>query len=91
MTLQVHNIKCGGCANTIQKRLSEQFEGVSVDVDAGTVSADLSTPEAEQRFRQLLKQLGYPPIDETLGGFESGVAKAKSFVSCAVGRVGSKS
>jgi copper chaperone len=90
MTLEVLNIKCGGCANTIQKKLSEQFEGVAVDVEAGTVSADLKDDAGVQAFRQTLKKLGYPPADEALGGFEGGMAKAKSFVSCAVGRVGGK-
>lgn len=90
MTLEVLNIKCGGCANTITKKLSEKFSGVVVDVEAGTVSAQVEGEEETQAFRALLKKLGYPPADEAIGGFEGGVAKAKSFVSCAIGRVGTK-
>lgn len=86
MTLEVLNIKCGGCANTITRKLSEEFKGVKVDVEAGTVTADISGAEVA-RLRETLKKMGYPAADETLGGFEGGVAKAKSFVSCAVGRM----
>lgn len=84
MTLNVLNIRCGGCANTITKKLSEEFTGVVVDVENGTVTVNEND---EAKLKAMLKDLGYPSADMTLGKFEGGVIKAKSFVSCAVGKV----
>jgi copper chaperone len=85
--MQVDNIKCGGCANTIRKRLSE-IDGVSavdVNVEAGVV-----TLEADESLRQQLVETlaasGYPESG-SLEGLSSVKAKAVSFVSCAVGRL----
>jgi copper chaperone len=87
--ITVENIKCGGCANTISKRLNE-LDAVSdcqVDVENGVVSitADEST---KAEVTQLLLKLGYPESG-TAEGLKAAKAKAKSFVSCAVGRMSS--
>ena len=87
--ITVENIKCGGCANTISKRLNE-LDAVSdcqVDVESGVVSitADVST---KAEVTQLLLKLGYPESG-TAEGLKAAKAKAKSFVSCAVGRMNS--
>lgn len=84
MELKVANIRCGGCANTITKKLSEEFTGVKVDIENGIVTVN---EDDEAKLRESLKDLGYPPVDLTLGTFEGGVMKAKSFVSCAIGKV----
>ncbi|MEF3191971.1 MAG: cation transporter [Campylobacterales bacterium] len=81
----VQNLKCGGCANTITKRLSEEFEEVEVDVVAKTVTLKANEEQME-RVRELLKSLGYPVVGEAMGFVEEKVAQAKSFVSCAIGR-----
>lgn len=80
----VENIKCGGCAQSIERAIRE-LPGVScvaVDVAAGRVSV---TSKADQRtpVRDVLARLGYPER-----GSANGLrTKAKSFVSCAVGRM----
>lgn len=84
MTLFVQNIRCGGCANTITKKLSEEFTGVVVDIENGSVTVNEND---ENKLKSALKALGYPTADQTLSKFEGGVMKAKSFVSCAVGKV----
>jgi len=84
---EVLNIKCGGCAGTITRKLSEQFEGVEVDVGKGVVAAEITGEEREAELRRILRGLGYPMADEKVGFVEGNVLKAKSFVSCAVGRV----
>ena len=41
LEIQVDNIKCGGCANTIRTKLEEAFEApVSVDIEHGVVRID---------------------------------------------------
>lgn len=85
--ITVENIKCGGCANQIKTKLLAKpgITHVSVDVETGGVKieADLSLKDAV--VAQLL-QLGYPEVG-SVSGLKSAGAKAKSFVSCAVGRM----
>lgn len=87
--LSVENIKCGGCAGTITKRLNE-LDAVSdcqVDVENGVVciTGDESN---KSEVTALLLKLGYPESG-TAEGLKAAKAKAKSFVSCAVGKMSS--
>ena len=43
--------------------------------------------EKIESLRTKLKSLGYPMADEDMGFFEAGTTKAKSFVSCAIGKM----
>jgi copper chaperone len=86
-SVQVENIKCGGCANTIRKRVTE-IEGVSgaeVLVEQGLVNV-----EADEALRPAvvaaLAKAGYPESG-SVQGVASLKAKATSFVSCAIGRM----
>ena len=86
--INVENIKCGGCASTIRSKL-EAMEGVDkidVDIEAGIVRVAGSEDTREAVTARLLK-LGYPESG-TAEGIAAAKAKAKSFVSCAVGRIG---
>lgn len=84
-SLNIQNLKCGGCANTIITRLS-QLEGidtVTVDHENHSVSFSYTSENNIETVSNLLSKLGYPVEGDTntLG------KKAKSFVSCAVGRI----
>ncbi len=84
----VENLKCNGCANTIRAALC-QLDGVSsvvVDVEQGRVDVDYDDAIALETIKLRLSQLGYPEVD-TLHGIKKVAANARSFVSCAVGRV----
>lgn len=87
--ISVENIKCGGCANTITTKLKtlDAVTDIQVDIEKGviTVSGDESH---KAEVVQLLLQLGYPETG-TAEGLKAAKAKAKSFVSCAVGRMNS--
>ena len=87
--ISVENIKCGGCASTITTRLNEMdiIDSCDVDVENGIVSIHGDESRREEVTRLLLK-LGYPESG-TAEGLEAAKAKAKSFVSCAVGRINS--
>ena len=87
--LTVENIKCGGCASTITTKLNK-IDGVTsseVDVDNGviTINAKEST---KAEAAELLLKIGYPKTGTTVG-LKAAKAKAKSFVSCAVGKMNS--
>lgn len=62
-------------------------DSCEVDIESGviTVNGDLSY---KSEVAQLLLKLGYPESG-TAEGLKAATAKAKSFVSCAVGRMSS--
>lgn len=84
-TLDVQNVKCNGCANTIITKLSEldQVTNVSVDNDTGKVTFSYENDADFSKAKTLLAKLGYPAVGEK----NALTTKAKSFVSCAVGRM----
>jgi len=85
--LVVENIKCGGCAHSIVSKLSilEGVNAVQVDVEKGTVCFESISEQVEQ-VKAKLADMGYPE-QGTLEGLSSVGAKAKSFVSCAIGKM----
>lgn len=84
-TLYIQNLKCGGCANTITKNIAslDAITDVSVNVEESYVSFDYPTEEKLIEVKEKLKVLGYPEDGEanSLG------SKAKSYVSCAIGKM----
>jgi copper chaperone len=66
--IEVENIKCGGCANTITGRLG-RIDGV------GSVEVDIEHGRITEKG--------------SVEGMEAAKARAKSFVSCAIGKMGS--
>ena len=87
--IQVHveNIKCGGCEKSIIKGLTsiEGLSNIVIDRDQQLISvtADVSLRDA---LVSKLKSMGYPEHGSA-SGLDAGLANAKSFVSCAIGRV----
>ncbi len=87
-TFEVLNVKCGGCANTLKKSLQESFGEVEVNLETEprTITLDVAEDRMEE-LRGKLVSLGYPMADEDLNSIARFGATAKSFVSCAVGRM----
>ncbi len=89
LIFDVENIKCGGCENSIRKGL-----GTIAGVSVGDVQIDRDqqriTVVAEAAHRSAiankLLSMGYPE-QGTVAGLQSGLAQAKSMVSCAIGKV----
>nr|VFK42803.1 MAG: copper chaperone [Candidatus Kentron sp. SD]VFK48422.1 MAG: copper chaperone [Candidatus Kentron sp. SD]VFK79197.1 MAG: copper chaperone [Candidatus Kentron sp. SD] len=86
-TIEVDNIKCHGCANTIRKKVmaSHHPEEVTVDVENGAITIT-STDDLREPISETLHSLGYPRRGSS-EGFDQIKAKATSFVSCAMGRM----
>jgi copper chaperone len=86
--IEVENIRCGGCANTITHSLQklDGVRNVSVDIENGRVSVTTDTDDRERLVAALLKN-GYPEKGSA-EGLQAAKAKAKSFVSCAIGKLG---
>jgi len=87
MKITVDNIKCGGCAGSITKKLTAEFatDQINIDIERGIVDIDINDSKKEALVKVLL-DLGYPETD-SVHGFDSAKAKAKSFVSCAIGKM----
>ncbi len=84
---EVENIRCGGCARTIEKglRADPRITGVEVDVEARKVLVDASD-DVRYAASATLARLGYP-LKGSVEGVRAAAAKAKSIVSCAIGKV----
>jgi len=85
MEITVDNIKCGGCAGSITKKLTTVFDTdkINVNIEQGIINIDLDNSKKNELVKVLLN-LGYPETG-SVNGFDSAKAKAKSFVSCAIG------
>jgi len=84
-TILIQNLKCGGCANTITSKISilENISNVMVDVDASSVTFESASDNDVTHVIEKLAAIGYPAEGED----NTIVSKAKSFVSCATGRM----
>jgi len=86
-TLNVENIKCAGCAKTIENGLLkiENVTQVFIEIEDGIVTVEGDNLSKMDLAAHLLK-LGYPEKG-SVEGLQSVKAKATSFVSCAIGRM----
>jgi copper chaperone len=84
--IQVENLKCGGCASTIKKGILaiEGASEIEIDIEKSIVSITSENVNVEE-IKLELSKLGYPEV----GDKNTVLHKAKSFVSCAVGRMDS--
>ncbi len=86
--IYIDNLKCGGCATTIVTELQKLSDVQKVQIDS---EHDLVLVESEEGsdlniVKDRLKSLGYPEKD-TVHGFEKLSTHAKSYVSCAIGKM----
>lgn len=87
-TYEVLNVKCGGCAGTLKKSLLEEFGEVEVNLSVTPRQITLDMQDKDmQNLRDKLKSLGYPMSDEDLDTIDKISTTAKSFVSCAIGKM----
>lgn len=83
--LEIQNLKCGGCANTITKKVSnvDDVSELEINNDTNTVSFQYENESTLNEVKELLNSIGYPVV----GDKNALTTKAKSFVSCAIGRM----
>ncbi|MDG1039818.1 MAG: heavy-metal-associated domain-containing protein [Polaribacter sp.] len=85
--IYIENLKCGGCAATIKKGILS-VNGVSdiaVNVDDSFVEITSDTENIDA-VKEKLSKMGYPEV----GDKNTVLHKAKSFVSCATGKMSSE-
>lgn len=89
-TFEVLNVKCGGCANTLITSLEKDFGKVEVNLDVTPREITLDIEENKLNdLKTKLRGLGYPLTTDELSGLQKATTTAKSFVSCAIGKMNS--
>lgn len=84
-TVEIQNLKCSGCESTIAKKLHtlKGVRDISVNTNDCTVSFSYDTDDGVETVQKELTRLGYPLADD-----ENNLSKkARSYVSCAIGRI----
>ncbi len=81
-------MKCGGCAGSIKKGLKSFTEVSEVVVDVENESVEITHNDdlPIEKLKEKLSSMGYPEKG-TLEGFDKFAANAKSYVSCAIGKI----
>jgi copper chaperone len=84
-TIKIQNLKCGGCANTIITKISslDNVKEVTVNLEDSTVTFNTLSEKEIEIVKNKLTTLGYPADGEN----NSVISKAKSYVSCATGKM----
>ena len=86
--LFVENIKCGGCGNTITKSL-QSLGLIDINVDPDNNTVDFLTPDSNEKILEALDKLtglGYPLVNSE-EGLKALLSTAKSYASCAIGKI----
>ena len=83
--VHIQNLKCGGCANTISKKLStlDDVSQVSIEVEDNSVTFEYSEEHTLEVVKKTLTDIGYPEDGEA----NTLTSKAKSYVSCTFGKI----
>ena len=84
-TLYIQNLKCGGCISTIINRISalRHIKNVTIKLQYATITFEHRNKADIEEVRLILWHIGYPPFGEKYNLNK----KAKSYVSCAIGRI----
>lgn len=88
INIEVENIRCGGCANTITKKMMslEGVDNVDIAIDEQIVTLEAKDNSHHAIYIEALLAMGYPEKG-SVEGIAALKGKAKSVVSCAIGKV----
>ena len=85
-SFEVFNVKCGACASTLKSKLYKEFGEIDVNLNVIPRKITLVIEDIDvEKLSKALRTLGYPFASEEMSFMDSTSAKAKSFVSCAIG------
>lgn len=83
-TLHLSNIKCGGCAHSINTKIT-QIEGVSsaeINVVDGTLDTTYKSADVRENILRQLAAMGYPQVTVN----NDLLMRAKSYANCLIGK-----
>lgn len=83
--ITIANLSCGGCVNTITKRLTtiRGVEKVEVDLQTNMVTVHHHKTTNREQLTEMLESIGYPEATEKNGL----LMKMKSITSCLTGKI----
>ena len=83
--ITIANLSCGGCVNTITKKLTaiSGVEKVEVDLKTNNVSVNHNEMVSREQLTQMLLSIGYPEATEKNGL----LTQLKSVTSCLTGKL----
>jgi len=83
--ITIANLSCGGCVNTITKKLTAitGVEKVGVDLETNLVSVNHNEMVSREQLTQMLLSIGYPEATEKNGL----LTQLKSVTSCLTGKL----
>lgn len=81
-TIEVENIKCGGCMNSIKTALQKIATVSDVEINKETDTIIVNAETERELLIETLSKLGYPEK-----GHNTLLHKGKSLVSCAIGNI----
>lgn len=83
--IAIQNLKCEGCVHSIAQVLGAfpEIIDVKIDLEKATVSIKTEGKNQRRKYEETLTRAGYPPV-----GVDNPLhRKAKSYVSCAIGKM----
>ena len=90
-TFEVKNVKCSGCARSLKNKLKD-YNSVNIDLSVSPprkLSIDIEEYQI-QSLREILKNSGYPMIDDQLTRVEEITTLVNSYTSCMIGKIEEK-
>lgn len=83
--ITIANLSCGGCVNTITKKLTsiEGVKKVEVDLETNNVLVSHNETVNREQLTQMLLSIGYPEATEKNGL----LTQLKSVTSCLTGKL----
>jgi copper chaperone len=83
--ITIANLSCGGCVNTITKKLTAiaGVEKVEVDLVTNIVLVNHTETVSREQLTQMLLSIGYPEVTEKNGL----LTQLKSVTSCITGKL----
>ncbi|HES59589.1 MAG: heavy-metal-associated domain-containing protein [Bacteroidales bacterium] len=85
--IKVANLKCNGCATTIKNGINKYDEVISVEIDVENSIVNINftgNMSNIEKYKKKLHKLGYPEDNNN-----NAISVAKSYVSCAFGKINS--
>ena len=89
-TFEIKNVKCSGCARSLKNKLKDFNE---VDIDLSVTPRKLSLQIEDHQInslKEILKNSGYPMIDDELTRIEEITTLVNSYTSCMIGKIEEK-
>jgi copper chaperone len=89
-TFEIKNVKCSGCARSLKNKLKD-FSNVEIDLSVTPRKLILEIEEHQiESLKQILKNSGYPIIDDQLTRIEEVTTLINSYTSCMIGKIEEK-